>query len=119
MNNIDAKFDKKTGKIIVTGTLNEERDPREIKDQLPKFEAQVKDLEEQVIEQKKQIENLGATLLDDEMTKFIELSKRVQAYNKTLQLQSDTATKENKLTSMKTELAKQKELIKEFDEWSK
>jgi hypothetical protein len=117
-NKVEAKIDKLTGKLVLSGTVSEERDFEEILEQMPKFKQQITDLTEQLENQKKQLEAIEVVETTEEITKFIELSKKVQLINKRSQLEADTENKSTQLAKMQKDYNKQLDLAKEYKEWS-
>ena len=117
MNDIKSRLDKKTGKVILTGTVDEERDFKPIHDRLPDFRQQVKDLKEQVAAQEKQLEELGPAIYDSEIEKFLETQKKVAEVERRSKLEKDIEVKRKQLVESEKVLVENEKLDAEYEEY--
>lgn len=114
VNQIKATIDKKTGKVVLKGTVDEERDFEPILKKLPEFRQQVEDLREQVKTQEKQLAENEPVIFDGEIEKFIELSKKVQRINQRANLEKDLETKKKQLAESEKVLKENEDLAEQY-----
>lgn len=114
MNDIKRKINKENGKVIVTGTIDDEVDFQEIHDSLPKAREEIEALRETIKSQEESLGKIEPVIFDGELEKLKEMLTKLQTKQKRENMEADLAVKKSKLAQMEKFYEEQLELDKEY-----